>query len=159
MGKLRKHHKNRKLPKNYYNYFDVCIMEGIEPSRAKNAVGKSGVEGIKSLPELEPIEDLFEVFEKPVKNRIVNSYGILRRYYDDWKRDGTIRKFSTGRPPKKGTTILKATVPIKLKEEFQSLVDAANDMSAVQVTYSDMICIAVREFIDRRPQFQNKDDD
>ena len=35
----RKIHRNQKLPKNYYNYFDVCTMEGIPKERAKNAIG------------------------------------------------------------------------------------------------------------------------
>ena len=67
MDRPRKYHKNRRLPKNFYNYFDICTMEGIEKNRAKNAVNEKKVEGIKDLEELKPIEHLFEVFEKPRK--------------------------------------------------------------------------------------------
>jgi len=43
----RVYHKNKSLPRNYYNYFDICTMEGIETTRAKNAVAEKKVEGIK----------------------------------------------------------------------------------------------------------------
>lgn len=133
-------------------------MEGIESSKAKNAVKVKKIEGIKYIKEIEPIEHLFEQFEKPVKNGIVNSYGILRRYYDEWKATGIVPTPPTGRPPKEGTVILKARIPEKLKEDFQSIVDKANSMSVIRVTYSDMVAIAIKEFCDRRPQFMDNDE-
>lgn len=144
----------RKIDGRYYNYFDICKMEGIETNRAKNAVAEKKVEGIKYIKELEPIEHLFEVFEKPIKGGIVNSYGILRRYYDSWKQTGEVPKISTGRPIKEGYEWLKASIPKNLKEEFQSVVDKANSMSVMHVTYSDMVAVALREFIDRRPNLK-----
>lgn len=159
MDKPRKYHKNRRLPKNFYNYFDVCTMEGIPKTRAKNAVAKLGVEGIKNLPELAPIEHLFEVFEKPIKGRIVNSYGILRRYYDEWKVTGKVPTPPPGRPPKEGYVWFKVRIPEKIKKDFQTVVDNANAISAVHVTYSDMAAVAFKEFVERRPEFLNMDKD
>jgi hypothetical protein len=132
-------------------------MEGIETNRAKNAVNEKGVEGVKYIKELEPIEHLFEQFEKPIEGRMIHSYGILRRYYDDWKNTGEVPKFSPGRPTKEGMEILKATIPASLKRQFQTVVDKANSMSVVQVTYSDMVAVAIDEFIKRRPQFMDQD--
>ena len=158
MNRPRKYNKNRSLPRNFYGYRDLCKMEGIDPKRVEYVVKADGVEGIKKLEELEPIEHFFEVFEKPIKGRMVQTYGILRRYYDDWKRDGKVPIRPPGRPKRKGVTILKATVPIDLKDEFQALVDKANSMSVVHVTYSDMVAVAIQEFIQRRPQFMSDDD-
>jgi len=155
MDRPRKYFKNKKLPKNYYNYFDICTMEGIDKTRAKNAVKSKGVEGIKNLPELQPIEHLFVVFEKPIKGRIVNSYGILRRYYDEWKATGEVPTPPPGRPKKDGYVWMKVRIPEKIKDEFQTLVDNANAISAVHVTYSDMAAVALKEFCERRPQFLN----
>lgn len=133
-------------------------MEGIESSRAKNAVSEKKVEGIKYLEELKPIEHLFEQFEKPVKNGMVNSYGILRKHYDYWKRTGDAPKISTGRPPrwKDNPNVVNINIPFPkdLYEEFKSVVDKANDMSMVKVAYRDMIYVAVKEFIDRRPNLK-----
>lgn len=149
----RKIHK-AKIDARYYNYFDVCKMEGIPETRSKNAVNEKKVEGIKYLEELKPIEHLFEQFEKPIKGGMVNSYGILRRYYDEWKATGKVPKFSTGRPIKEGYVWLKASVPETLKDEFQSVVDKANSMSIYHVSYSDMVAVALREWIDRRPNLK-----
>lgn len=159
MDRPRKYHRNRSLPKNYYNYFDICIMEGITANRAKSVVSGKKVEGIKNLEELEPIEHLFEVFEKPTKNRIVNSYGILRRYYDDWKATGKVPIPPAGRPKKKGYVDVKHSIPETLKAEFNAVVDKANSMSVIHVTYSDMAAVAFKEFIQRRPQFMSEDKD
>jgi len=158
MASKRKIHKS-KIDGRYYNYFDICKMEGIETNRCKNAVSKLGIEGIKNLKELEPIEHLFEQFEKPVLNGMVKSYGILRRYYDDWKQTGEVPKFSTGRPIKEGYVWLKASIPENLKEEFQAVVDKANSMSVVHVTYSDMVAVAIKDWILRHPEFKDLDED
>ncbi len=151
----RKYHHNSKLPKNYYNYFDLCKIEGIETNRAKNAVKDKGAEGIRYIEEFKPIEHLFEVFEKPIQGRIVNSYGIKRRYYDDWKLTGELPKIQTGRPPLDGMAELKATVPQKLKDDMIKARDKANSMSVVKVTLSDMVSVALQEYLQRRPQFIN----
>ena len=159
MDRKRKYHKNMKLPDDYYNYFDLCKMEGIETNRAKNAVKEKGVEGIKSLEEFKPIEHLFEVFEKPIKGKIVNSYGIKRRYYKKWSREGIVIKQPTGRPRLAGDEVeIRYKVPKHLKDEFTSIVDNANRISAVKVTYKDMVAVAISEFIQRRPQFLNLED-
>ena len=148
----RKYNK-RKIDGRYYNYFDICKMEGIPETRAKNAVKDKKVEGIKYLEELEPIEHLFEVFEKPIKGGMVNSYGILRNYYDRWKQTGEVPRKSTGRPKKEGMIEVKYYIPLVVREEFKKVVDNANKMSIVKVTYSDMAAVALSEFCDRRVQF------
>lgn len=157
MDRPRKVFKNKKLPKNYYNYFDICTMEGIEKTRAKNAIKDKGADGIKYLKELSPIEHLFAVFEKPIKGRIVYSYGILRRYYDEWKITGEVPSPPPGRPKKEGYVDVKYNIPKKLRDEFNAVVDKANSMSTVHVTYSDMAAVAISEFCQRRPQFLDKD--
>lgn len=159
MKRPRKYFKNTRIRKDYYNYFDICKIEGISETRAKNAIKDKGVEGIKHLEELKPIEHLFVVFERPIKGRIVNSYGILRRYYDDWKATGQVPSPPPGRPKKEGFVNVKYNIPLTLREEFNSVVDTANSMSVVHVTYSDMAAVALKEFCQRRPQFANLDKD
>ncbi len=161
MDRPRKYHKNMKLPDDYYNYFDLCKMEGIDTNRAKNAVAKLGVEGIKNLEEFKPIEHLFEVFEKPIKGKMVNSYGIKRKYYKKWKREKVVPKRPTGRPPLAGDEVeIRYRIPKHIKEEFTRIVDNANRISAVKVTYKDMVAVAIQEWIDRRPHLKdiNKED-
>lgn len=157
MERKRVIHK-KELPKNYYNYFDICKMEGIEPTKAKNAVSQKKVEGIKYLKELAPIEYLFEQFEKPIKGGMVNSYGIMRNHYDYWKRTGEVPQISPGRPPKwKGNpNVVNINIPLpkNLYEEFQGVIDKANDMSIIKTTYRDMIAVAISEFIARRPNLK-----
>lgn len=157
MDRPRKIHRKR-LPKNYYNYFDICKMEGIESTKAKNAVSEKKVEGIKYLEELKPIEHLFEQFERPRKGGMVNQYGILRRHYDYWKDTGEVPKISPGRPPrwKDNPNVVNINIPFPkdLYEEFKGVVDRANEMSIVKVTYRDMFAVAIQEFIQRRPNLK-----
>jgi hypothetical protein len=84
------------LPKNYYNYFDICRKEGVTPNTAKAAIGTDGVDGIKGVSQLQPIAHLFRVFPKGMRHE----YGILRNHYDYWKKHGEPPKVSSGRPPK-----------------------------------------------------------
>lgn len=146
----RKYNK-RPLDGRYYNYFSVCQLEGIPSVKAKNAVKEKGVEGIKNIPELAPIEHFFEVFEKYTKAGIINSYGIKRSIYDRWKQTDEVPRFSPGRPVKDGLIEVKYSIPQRLRDEFNSVVEKANSMSVVQVTKSQMVAIAIREFLDRRP--------
>ncbi len=154
----RKYNK-RPIDSRYYNYFDVCKMEGIAETRAKNAVCEKRVEGIKYLEELKPIEHLFEQFEKPIKGGMVNSYGILRRYYDEWKATGKVPVIRSGRPPKIGMVERKFDIPEHVALKFKAVVDKANSMSIKKVTYSDMAAVALSEFCDRRPQFLEDTDE
>lgn len=158
----RKYHKNMKLPDDYYNYFDLCKIEGIETNRAKNAVKDKGVEGIKYIDEFKPIEHLFEVFEKPIKGRIVNSYGIKRNLYRKWKQTGEVPKLATGRPPLArlagvDEVEFRYMIPKHIKDDFTKVVDNANSISAVKVTYKAMAAVALSEFTARRPQFLDLD--
>ena len=153
----RVYYKNKSLPSNYYNYFDICTMEGIDKTRAKNAIKMLGVEGIKNVEQLKPIEHLFEVFEKPRKGEMRNQYGIRRTHYDYWKRTGKVPKISPGRPKiwKNDPTYTNINIPIKkdLYDRFRRMVDNANNVSAVKISYRDMIYIAMEEAIQRRPEF------
>lgn len=158
MDRPRKVFRNQRLRKDYYNYFDICRLEGIPEMRAKNAVKVLGVEGIKNVKQLAPIEHLFATFERPIRGKMTYSYGILRRLYDTWKQTGKVPKQPPGRPIKKGYVWLKGYVPEQLKKEFTELVDRANAMSTVHVSYSAMIAIAVQEFLDRRPHLRDLDE-
>lgn len=152
----RKYHKNRSLPSNFYNYFDVCTMEGIEKERAKRAIRVDYAEGIKRLKELRPIEHLFEVFESFRKGESRNQYGIRRKYYDHWKEKGEVHGISPGRSKiwRKGT-YTNVNIPVKneLYDRFKRMVDRANDVSHIKISYREMIWIAMEEAIQRRPEF------
>jgi len=138
------------IPRNYYNYFDVCKMEGIPDGTAKRATAK-GLEGIASVEALKPIGHLFKPFEKFVKGGKRNQYGILRNHYDYWKKHGHAPKLSPGRPPKyKDAAELRIQLDKNVYEEFKSIVDKANSMSSIKISYRDMIAVAIREFNDRR---------
>lgn len=152
----------KKMPKNYYNYFDVCKWEGVATGTAKRA-SSEGLEGIVKVKELEEIAHQFKCFPKYENGTLRNQYGILKTNYDFWKKNGRARKQSPGRPPKwkDNPNVVNINIPFPkdLYKEFQGVVDRANEMSVVKVTYRDMIYVAVQEFIQRRPQFLNHDKD
>lgn len=159
MDRPRKYWKNRSLPKNYYNYFDICTLEGIEKTKARNAVSEKKVEGIKYLEELRPIEHLFEQFESFRKGEIRNQYGIRRNYYDKWKSTGEIPTRPPGRPVTETGDICNVNLrsfPKDLYEQFKTVVDNANAVSIVKVGYHEMFAVAISEFVQRRPQFHSK---
>lgn len=142
------------MPNNYYNYFDICKMEGINANTAKSAIGDKGLEGISKIVALQPIAHQFKCFPKYENGNLRNQYGILKTNYDFWKKEGRARKQSPGRPPKwkDNPNVVNINIPFPkdLYEEFKAIIDKANDMSIVKVTYRDMIYVAVREFCDRR---------
>lgn len=182
-----------KMPKNYYNFFDICKWEGIPTGTAKSAIGEKGLEGIATIEKLKPIAHQFKEFPKYENGMLRSQYGILKSNYDFWKKNGRPRGQSTGRPPrwknayicldcgeqfehdtkKEGSKIIckhcksencerfyeniNIPVPKKLYDEFKSVVDRANEMSIVKVSYRDMIYVALQEFIERRPQFLSYD--
>ena len=137
------------LPKNYYNYFDICRKEGVNANTAKTRIGESGVEGIKHISQLQPIAHLFRVFPKGMRHE----YGILRTHYDYFKEHGEPPKVSTGRPPKwKGNPdYTRLDVPIRksTKERFEKGRKKANSMSVQQVTQSEITELAILEYMDR----------
>lgn len=71
-----------KMPKNYYNYFDICKWEGIPTGTAKSAIGKKGLEGIASIEKLKPIAHQFKEFPKYENGMLRSQYGILKSNYD-----------------------------------------------------------------------------
>lgn len=148
------------VPKNYYNFFDVCKMEGIPEGTAKSAVNR-GLDGIASMEPLKPIGHLFRQFEKPTRGGMRKQYGILRRHYDFWKQTGEAPKVSPGRPPKwKGNpnyVNINIPCPTAIYEEFKAVVNGANAQSLVKVSYRDMVPVALKEFCDRRPQFKDSE--
>ena len=147
-----------KMPNNYYNYFDICKWEGIPTGTAKSAIGDKGLEGISRIEKLGPIAHQFKEFPKYENGTLRSQYGILKNNYDFYKREGRPRKQSPGRPPKwkDNPNMVNINIPFPkdLYEEFQSVVDNANEMSVVKVTYRDMIAVAIKEFCERRPNLK-----
>lgn len=147
------------MPKNYYNYFDICKWENVATGTSKRAVGGDGVEGIAGIKQLKPIAHQFRVFPKYENGNVRNQYGILKANYDFYKKNGRARKQSTGRPPKwkDNPNVVNINIPFPkdLYEQFKGIVDKANDVSIIKVTYRDMFAVAIKEFCDRRPQFKD----
>ena len=163
MDRPRKVNRKR-LPRNFYNYFDVCKMEGIPSTRAKNAVNRDKVEGIKSLKELRPVEHLFEVFENPRKGGMRYSYGIRRSYYDHWKVTGEVPIRPPGKPafkldPDNLCNVNIRNFPKATYEKLKKIVDNANAVSIRKVGYHEMIAVAVEEFVERRYEYLDLEDE
>lgn len=76
----------KKLPKNYYNYFDVCKWEGILTGTAKGALEK-GLDGIAGIEQLKEIGHQFKIFPKYENGNLRNQYGILKTNYDFYKKE------------------------------------------------------------------------
>lgn len=123
---------------------------GIPSVKAKNAVKEKKVEGIKNIKELQPIEHLFEVFENPRKGQMRYSYGILRRYYDEWQHTGEVPVKTQPTTKVSNLEQIKGYIPKSLKQEFIEAIEAANAMSLKQATYGDVLAVAIREYLDRR---------
>lgn len=132
-------------------------MEGVPEGTAKRTVGQGGVESIKNIPELKPIEDLFEVFERFIEGKKLNTYGIRRNWYDEWKLSGNLPRTYTGRPHL-GKVELKLHIPQELKLQLTKAIKKANSMSVTSVSQSDVVAIAIKEFLDRRPEFSKNND-
>lgn len=145
------------LPKNYYNFFDVCKMEGIPETIAKNACS-DGIKGISRIEALKDIGHLFKHFEKPVRGGMRNQYGIKKSHYDYWKQTGEVPHVHKGKP-KQGKKRLPVNISEDLINKFYAAIDKANSMSVVKVTYSDMVAVALEEFLQRRPQFLDDTDE
>jgi hypothetical protein len=108
----------------------------------------------KNPPEaLSPIAHLFICFNDDGRK----TWAIRKIYFDRWKLTGKVSKKSTGRPPKWKTdsTYTNLNIPIKkdLKDRFYRMVDNANAVSSVKISYRDMIYVAMEECMARRPQF------
>jgi len=117
---------------------------------------KRKLRALNTLEELKPIEHLFEVFEKPRKGGIVINTASSVNITITGKGRGKVPKISPGRPKIwKDDTYTNINIPIKneLYDRFKRMVDRANDVSAVKITYREMIYIAIEEAIQRRPEF------
>lgn len=138
-----------KVPKTYYSLHSVARLMGISRSTINGAFS----DGIDTIQAIKPIAHLFHRFEEGDEV----SYAILKKHFDRWRETGKVPKISTGRPPKwkNDPTISNINIPIKkdLKDRFYQMVDNANAVSTVQVTYRDMIYVAMEECMARRPQF------
>ena len=142
------------LPKNYYNYFDICKIEGINPNTVKAAIGEGGVAGISSIAKLKPFAHLFREFPKGMRKQ----YGILRRHYDTWKQTGIVPKVSSGRPPKWTGEEKNINIPAPpFYEHFKAGVKKANSNATQQVTIRQIIYLAMKEYMDRRPSLFGDD--
>lgn len=152
---------NSKMPKNYYNYFDICKWEDIPTGTAKSALEK-GVESISKIDKLKPIAHQFKVFAKYENGTLRNQYGILKSNYDFYKAKGRPRRQASGRPPKwKGKDLanINFRLPKELHNKFKEIVNNANKLTVSTISYQDMYIIAIKEFVERRPQFLNNDED
>ncbi len=147
----------KNVPKNYINIFEIAKLEGIPEGTVKCAVSE-GLEGIKRMGALSPIGHLFREFEKGSRK----SYAILKRHYEYWKETGESPKVSPGRPPKWKNNPeyenLNIPIPKSIYGQFKKIVDNANKIAVTQVTYRDMIYVAIKEFCDRRPELLNGGD-
>lgn len=149
------------VPKNFYNYFDVCKMEGIPEGTAKSGCN-GGLDGIASMEALKPIGHLFKQFEKAVKGGMRKQYGILRSHYDYWKRTGQPPIINSGRKPKwkdnPDYTRLDTAIHKSVKEMFLQGIDSMNKISIQQVTLAGCTEMAILEYMQRRPSVFNGDD-
>jgi hypothetical protein len=136
------------LPKNYYNYFEICKIEGISTEEAKRSIGYEGLKGIHGILKLRPIAHLFREFPNGMRKQ----YGILRTHYDYWKRTGEPPKVSPGRPAKWSGEEKNINIPAPpFYEQFKAGVKKANAGSVQQVTVRQCIYLAMKEYMDRRP--------
>lgn len=126
----------KKLPKNYYNYFDICKWEGVATGTAKRAT-EHGLESIATVTELKPIAHQFKKFPKYENGTLRNQYGILKTNYDFYKKNGRARKQSPGRPPrwKNNPNLTNINIPISkdLYDKFKDVVDNANKVDRKSV--------------------------
>ncbi len=142
------------LPKNYYNFFTICKLEEIPTGSAKGAIGL-GLEGISKIVKLQPIAHLFREFPHGERKQ----YGILKRYYDYWKEHGEPPKVSPGRPKEYGDNVkdYRITAP-----PFDPILEAGlkkmNQGRLRRITKKEFIWLAIKEAMERRPQFFDWDD-
>lgn len=157
-----KYWRNRVLPQNYYNYFDLCKILDIESTRAKNVIAKAKVNGIKNIPEFEPVAHLFEVFEKPIKGGFINQYGIKRVYWDYFREHGEAPVVKSTREKKRNMdehqfcNINVTKFPRELYYRFKNVVDYANAQSYHKVGYHAMVAVAVHEWVERNEHIIHK---
>ena len=143
------------LPKNYYNYFDICKMEDVNPNTAKSAIGSDGVEGIKAITAIKPIAHLFREFPKGLRKQ----YGILCRHYDTWKKTGHVPKVSPGRPPKWTGDEKHINIPAPpFYGHFVSCLNELNKKCTSKITVRDAIYISIQDYMARHPSIFGVDD-
>ena len=138
-----------KVPKTFYSLHSVARILGIPKSTIDSAFS----DGIDTIQAISPIAHLFHKFEEGKEF----SYAILKTHFDRWQETGKVPKVSPGRPPKwkTDTTYQNINIPIKkdLWGRFTRMVDNANDVSTVHMSYRDMIYVSLEEAMARRPQF------
>ena len=136
------------LPKNYYNYFDICKLEAINPNTAKSAIGTEGLAGISNIAKLKPIAHLFREFPKGMRKQ----YGILCRHYDTWKKTGHIPKVSPGRPSKWTGEEKNINIPAPyFYEQFKAGAARVNSKVTHAITIREMIYLSMKEYMLKRP--------
>jgi hypothetical protein len=138
------------LPKNYYNFFDICKKEDININTAKSAIGSNGLAGISHIAKLQPIAHLFREFPKGERKQ----YGILCKHYDYWKKNGEPPRVSPGAPKKYEGKVknYRITAP-----PFDPILEAGlkkmNEGRLRRITKQEFIWLALKEAMERRPQF------
>ncbi len=137
------------IPKTFYSLQAVGRMLGIPSDTIKDAFRGKALDSIQAI---QPIAHLFHCF----KEGDSVSYAILKKHYDKWQRTGEVPKVSTGRPPKwkdnPDICQVRFYLDKDIYEEFKAIVDKANSMSVLKVTYREMLAVAVQEFNGRRAQ-------
>lgn len=137
------------LPRNYYNYFDICKQLNINSNTAKARISNGGLEGISSIEKLKPIAHLFREFPKGMRKQ----YGILRSHYDYFIKYGEAPKLSSGRPPKwKGNpeyARLDVAIHKSTKERLEKGRQKVNSISVQQASLYELVEIAILEYMDR----------
>lgn len=145
-----------KPPKAFYSIYAVGRMMGIPKPTVSGAVITKNINRIEAL---KPIAHLFVSFEDDGEN----TFAIRKIYFDRWRKTGKVSKKSTGRPPKwkdnPNLTNINIPFPKDLYEQFKQVVGNANAISVVKVSYRDMFAVAVKEFVERRPEFLGGDFD
>jgi hypothetical protein len=139
------------VPKTFYSLQAVGRMLKIPSDTIKDAYrGKE----LNSIQAITPIAHLFTKFEEGEEF----SYAILKKHFGRWQETGKVPKISSGRPPKWKTdsTYTNLNIPIKkdLYDKFKRMVDKANAVSSIKISYRDMIFVAMQEAIDRRPSLK-----
>lgn len=133
-----------RVPETFYSLFTIARAMGIPKATVKNFSKES------PPAVLAPIAHLFVCFEEAGRR----TWAIKKLHFDRWRRTGKVPKVSCGRPPKwkDNPNLVNINIPFPkdLYEQFKKVVDKANSMSIIKVSYRDMFPVAVKEFVDRR---------
>lgn len=143
--------KQPRAPDSFYNLFAVARMMGIPKATVENFNPNN------SPSALSPIAHLFICFEEDGRK----TWAIRKKYYEKWKATGIAPK-KNGRPNKnyEGPKPKHINIPAPdFYDAFVAGVEKCNRKSFQQITIQSTIHIAMKEFMERRPEiFYGVDD-